>query len=186
MNRPAPRVEDQASAPARFTAGEFLRMAELGAFEDMKVELDHGEILRMNPPYAPHGTLVARVIGALSEAARGSDLTVSGEAGILMGGDTVLAFDAALVRGTIPDGRFAPHQLSLIVDVSDTSIERDLGAKAREYGAAGIGLYWVVDIKAQAIHVFTGPTPEGYRDREVVRFGEPLNLPEGLGTLILD
>ena len=186
MNRLAHRIEDQASAPARFTAEEFLRMAERGAFDDMKVELDHGEILRMNPPYAPHGTMLARVIGALMKAARGSDLTVSGEAGILIADDTVYAFDAGLVRGDIPAGRFAPDQLCLIVEVADTSLERDLGAKAREYAAAGIETYWVVDVKARVIHVFTGPSSGEYRTRGVVRFGEPLELPEGLGTIVLE
>jgi Uma2 family endonuclease len=140
MNRPAPSARFERPAPARFSAEEFVRMADLGAFEEMKVELEHGEIVRMNPPCAPHGAAVARIIGALVAATAGSRLTVSGEAAVVLADDTVFAFDAALVRGAIPDGRYAPDALALVVEISATSLDRDLGTKLSEYSRAGIPL----------------------------------------------
>ncbi len=61
-----------AFAPARFTADEFLRMAKLGAFDDMKVELVHGEIIRMTLPNNPHASVQARIIGKLFVATDGA------------------------------------------------------------------------------------------------------------------
>jgi len=161
-------------------------MADRGAFDDMKVELEHGEIVRMNPPYAPHGAAVARVIMALGQAVGGSGVTVSGEAGIVLSDDTVFAFDVALVRGAVPDGRYRPEAIALVIEIAASSVDRDLGAKLSEYARAGIPIYWVVDVDAKVTHVMAGPGDEGYARRDVVRFGEPLALPEGLGAIVLD
>jgi Uma2 family endonuclease len=160
-------------------------MADLGAFDEMKVELDHGEIVRLNPPFAPHGAAVAQIIVALSRAIQGSGLTLTGEAAIRLSGETVYAFDAALIRGIAPLGEYEPHQLTLLVEVADTSLNRDLGRKSDEYAHAGIPHYWVVDVNARVTHVMGAPGEDGYDKRDVVRFGEPLELPDGLGTITL-
>jgi Uma2 family endonuclease len=186
MNRLSDPLRFEAPEPARFSAAEFLRMAELGAFDDMKVELDHGEIIRMNPPYGPHGAAVADIIVALAAAVRGSGQRVTGEAAILLSDETVYAFDAAVVRGEVQNRPYEPHELLLAVEVAHTSLSRDLGRKSAEYARAGIPNYWVVDVRARAVHVMSEPAADkGYAQPRVVRFGEPLELPEGLGTIIL-
>jgi Uma2 family endonuclease len=185
VNRPTGSLRFDSPAPARFSADEFLRMVDLGAFDEMKVELDDGEIVRMNPPYAPHGTAVAEVIVALATRIEGSGLRLSGEAGVVLADDTVFAFDAALVRGEVPEGRYRPDQLRLVVEVSDTSLDRDLGRKLREYARADVPLYWVVDVNARVTHVMSAPGENGFAVRDVVRFGESLELPDGLGSVVL-
>ncbi len=147
---------DPAFGPARFTADEFLRMAELGAFDDMKVELSHGEIIRMTPPNNPHGSIQARVIGKLFEITKGSR-GLRGDVGIRLSDDTVRAFDAALVQASADGGVLEPGQVHLAVEVADTSLEHDLGAKARDYAGAGLPLYWVVDVSALVVHVMSEP-----------------------------
>jgi Uma2 family endonuclease len=161
-------------------------MAELGAFDDMKVELDWGQIIRMTPPNAPHGAVVARVIVALAAALRETDYTVTGEAAVVLPNDSVFAFDAAVTSGSLPDGPYRPDGLHLAVEVAATSLDRDLGRKAAAYAEAGIAVYWVVDVNARVTHVMSVPGDGRYAAREVVRFGEPLTLPQGLGTIVLD
>lgn len=186
MNRPNEIFQHEGAAPARFTAAEFLRMADLGAFDDMKVELDHGELVRMNPPHSGHGMAQANVIAALARSVSDPDLVICGEVGIVLGSDTVRAFDAALVRGPLdPAGLIEPGQVLVGVEVSESTLERDLGEKLRDYATARIGLYWVIDVKARVVHVMTEPEGETYRQRAAVRFGEPLALPGG-GTITLD
>ncbi|MDQ8755060.1 Uma2 family endonuclease [Sphingosinicella sp. LHD-64] len=185
MNRPRERFHHDGTAPARFTTAEFLRMADLGAFEDMTVELDHGELVRMNPPHGGHGAMQAQVIAVLSQGMTGSGLTLSGEVGIMLGTDTVRAVDAALVAGAIEEtGLLQPEQVRLAIEISDSTLDRDLGEKLRDYAAAGIAHYWVVDVKARVVHVMAAPGGEAYDERTVVRFGEPLALPGG-GTVVL-
>jgi Uma2 family endonuclease len=186
MNRSAASLRPEGSAPARFTAAEFLRMAELGAFDDMKVELDHGEIVRMNPPHTPHAVGQALTLRALFDAVRRDDLLAVGEITIVLGDDTVRAFDAALITADALRRKvLAPEHVILGIEVSDSTLDRDLGEKLRDYAAAGIRDYWVVDAKARAVHVMSGPAGEGYEKAEIVRFGEPLELPGGLGTVVL-
>jgi Uma2 family endonuclease len=185
MNRPGELFRHEGAAPARFTAAEFLRMADLGAFDDMKVELDHGELVRMNPPHGGHGMMQASVIAALARGVSDPSLVVCGEVGVALGPDTVRAFDAALVRGPLdPTGLITPGQIVIGVEISESTLERDLGEKLRDYAAAGTALYWVVDVQARVVHVMTGPNGETYDRRAVVRFGEPLALPDG-GTITL-
>ena len=187
MNRPGPGFAVEGSAPARFTAAEFLRMADLGAFEDMKVELDHGELVRMNPPHTAHGIGQARITFALAEALRGTAVTVTGEVTIVLDADTVRAFDAALVApGALKEEVLRPEHVLLGVEVADTSLAQDLGRKQRDYARAGIPIYWVADVNARVVHVMSNPVRGEYGRREVLRFGEPLELPDGLGTIVLD
>jgi len=186
MNRPTPRLHNQASAPARFTAAEFLRMADLGAFDDMKVELDHGELVRMNPPYTAHAIAQAQTLRELFRAIQSDKVAVVPEITVLLGPDTVRAFDAALIApAALKDKVLKPDHVILGIEVSESTLDRDLGEKLRDYASAGIGHYWVVDPKARAVHVMSEPADESYRNQEIIRFGEPLELPDGLGAIVL-
>jgi Uma2 family endonuclease len=187
MNRQSQLVITEGAAPARFTAAEFLHMAELGAFDGMKVELDHGEIIRMTPPHTPHGLGQGRVIGRLAAVLEGSEVALTGEVTILLGEDTVRALDAAVIAKTALDEEvLRPEHVLLGVEVSDTTLEQDLGRKLRDYAAAGIPVYWVVDVNARVVHVMSDPVEGGYSRREVVRFGEPLSVPGAGAEIILD
>lgn len=162
-------------------------MAELGAFDDIKVELDHGEIVRMNPPHNDHAFTLGTLMRALFGAVQIGDLIVVPEITVVLPDETVRAFDAAIVRSAATaDKLLAPEHVLLAVEISDTTLHYDLGVKLRDYAAAGIPNYWVVDVKSRAVHVMAGAEGEVYRDAHIVRFGEPLALPEGLGTIVLD
>lgn len=162
-------------------------MADLGAFADMKVELDHGQIVRMTPPYTDHAVTQALTLRALFEAVRSEHVTVVPEIGILLGDDTVRAFDAAVItKAALGSKILKPEHVVLGIEISGTTLDRDLGEKLRDYALAEIADYWVVDLKARAVHKMSQPTGGGYEKRAVVRFGEPLELPEGLGTIVLD
>ena len=80
-----------------------------------------------------------------------------------------------------------PGDIVLLIEVSDTTLDHDLGAKAKLYARAGIAEYWVVDLKARRIHQHREPQPEGYASLRVVGSGEvlsPLARPES--TLTVD
>ncbi len=186
MNEPLPAVRFGSPASARFTAAEFMRMAELGAFDDIKVELDHGEIVRMNPPHNDHAFTLGLVMRSLFEAVRSGDILAVPEITVLLPDETVRAFDAALVRDAARKEKLlAPRHVVLGIEVADTSLEYDLGPKLRDYAAAGIAHYWVVDVQGKAVRAMWGPREDGYAKTAIVRFGEPLELPEGLGTITI-
>ena len=65
-------------------------------------------------------------------------------------------------------GRPTPAHVSLVAEVSDTSLSFDLKVKARLYARAGIAEYWVVDLNARRVIVHR--RPEGGRYLDVVAY----------------
>jgi Uma2 family endonuclease len=162
-------------------------MADLGAFEDMRVELDHGEIVRMNPPYNDHAFTLGAVMGKLFQAVQAPEWSVVPEITIHLPDETVRVFDAAVVRQRSKAGRvLAAGDVLLAIEASDTTLNYDLGPKLRDYATAAIPHYWVIDIQARVVHVMSDPAGDRYASRSTVGFGEPLGLPEGLGTIVID
>lgn len=173
MNLPVRLAPD---TRARFTAAEFLRMGEAGAFEGMKVELVAGELERMNPPMSPHAASQASILIRLARVA--DETLVRGEVGIALTNDTVVACDAALLVAPVTEHRLLrPADLRLVVEVSETTQARDLSLKRLLYAAAGIPTYWVVDGARSVVHIHAEPVDGDYADIRTVRFGAPLPVP---------
>lgn len=71
----------------------------------------------------------------------------------------------------------------LVVEVADSSVERDSGEKAALYAQAGITDYWVSLVNTHQLVVHRGPTENGYAS--VVRLTEtdtitPLAAPDSV------
>lgn len=170
---------------ARFTTAEFLRMIEADAFEDWKVELIEGELQRMPPPGNDHSRRVVDVVAGLLGVA--PKPLVRAETGIDLGNDTVVGCDAALLREAIVGrGMMRPENIVLAVEIAETTRDRDLGMKRRKYAAAGIPNYWVVDADRSAVHIHAEPLNGDYAEIHTIRFGEPLPVPGGDATIMLD
>jgi Uma2 family endonuclease len=90
--------------------------------------------------------------------------------------------DVAVVRGTIRDylnGRAKAEDLSLVVEVADSSAGFDTYAKLSAYAGAAIPVYWIVYLKAARIIVFGDPSgpaeSPSYRSR--IEFGPGEDVP---------
>lgn len=55
-----------------------------------------------------------------------------------------------------------PAEVYLILEVADSSLGRDLNAKAAQYARFGVAEYWVVDIGARVTHVHRAPWNGSY------------------------
>jgi hypothetical protein len=72
--------------------------------------------------------------------------------------------DVMVLQGQILDYPDHPQgeAISLLVEVSDSSLERDQTWKKRVYAEAEIPVYWIVNLPDQQIEVYSdpsGPTP---------------------------
>ncbi|HEX8555516.1 MAG TPA: Uma2 family endonuclease [Sphingomonas sp.] len=182
MNRPA-HVASHAPF-AGFTATEFLRVVDSGALGDCRVELVQGEIVKMMPSYLAHGEANMRVGASLLPLFAGT-ARVAVDLMIVTGVDTIRAVDLAVVRPDAPSDRpVSPADVILAIEIAASSLAQDLGAKLVDYAAAGIATYWVVDLESQVVHAMRSPEGDTYRNRQVVRFGEPLQVP-GTGASIV-
>lgn len=65
-------------------------------------------------------------------------------------------------NGDYTETRPTADDAILVVEVADTSLDYDLGEKARLYAAAGIRDYWVVDCQNRRVIVHRQPSEAGY------------------------
>jgi hypothetical protein len=82
--------------------------------------------------------------------------------------------DGAVVRGRIEDYAAAhptPADVAMVIEVADSSLERDRGIKLRGYARAGIAIYWIVNLVDRQVEVYSDPDVAAqpwpnYRKRE--------------------
>jgi Uma2 family endonuclease len=73
-----------------------------------------------------------------------------------------------------------PSHLSLVIEVSDSTLKRDRITKLRSYARAGIVCYWIINLIDRQIEVHTQPDAKAevpaYRDRQVFKPGDSVPL----------
>lgn len=164
--------------PAKLKVGDFLLLDRAGAFSSYaKTELIGGTIVVMNAQHRPHarskGLLFRRLEDALIAA--GSALEVLVEASVEMPPIDMPEPDLVVTSEPEGDGPVPLASVALLVEVSDTTVATDLGAKAQLYAASGVPEYWVVDLPARAVHQFWEPGAEGYAKKHSVPLGQRLD-----------
>ncbi len=160
-------------------------MCEVGAFDDIKVELVNGELERMPPPGNEHGRRQMMVGIRLSRII--AEELLRGEVGIDLGKDTVLGCDAAILVAPVSGNRILrPEEVALAVEAAETTAARDMGMKRLKYADAGIAHYWVIDGARSVVHVWSEPLNGDYAQVGIVRFGEPLAVPGTDQTIVID
>jgi len=87
--------------------------------------------------------------------------------------------DISVTRGdttTLLDRHPGPDEVGLLVEVADTSLDRDRTWKKRIYAAAAIPAYWIVNLVERQVEVFTEPSGPGdrpdYETRQVFLPGD--------------
>jgi len=155
--------------------------------EDDRVELLDGQIVEMTPIGGRHSACVYRLSNLLSRR-MGANTGVSTQNPVVLAERWEPQPDLAVLRrppgasgAWLPEAR----DVLLVIEVADTSLERDRDLKIPRYAAAGIPEAWLVDLDGDAIKVCREPGPEGYRDVGTVTRGatlRPLLLPEAAIT----
>jgi len=95
--------------------------------------------------------------------------------------------DAAIVRGAprdYVDRLPAAGDVSCVIEVAHSSLERDREDKLPSYAAAGIGQYVIINLQNMTVEVYEQPDAAGgqYRKRVTLERGErlELKLPDGV------
>jgi len=94
--------------------------------------------------------------------------------------------DGSIVRGTDDDYRDGPPgsaNVTCAIEVSDSSLERDLGVKLRLYASAGIEQYVVVDLVHDVVLDHRQPRGDGYGEVITLRAGEVVHLRTTTGAV---
>ncbi len=184
VDRPFP---ESAAPPAGFprqapiTLAMYDRMIAAGVFdpaEAHRVELIGGELHMMSPIGDRHADAVDWLVRWSTLAIDRQSLLVRVQNPLsIPGSESAPQPDMAWVTlRRYADRRPLPEEVSLLVEVADTSLEFDTTAKASLYAAAGIADYWVVDLVSRAVIVFREPRSGGYESRSTHR-GDQLVRP---------
>jgi Uma2 family endonuclease len=150
-------------AVMRFSVARYHDMIRAGLLttED-HVELLEGLLINKMPK-SPRHRMVTKLVRSALEAITPSGWYVDSQEPITLG-ESEPEPDAVVVRGETRDffdRHPEPKDLALVVEVSDSTLDRDRGLKRRMYARAGITAYWIVNLVDNQVEVHTAPAGEG-------------------------
>jgi Uma2 family endonuclease len=163
----------------RISVADYERMITAGILtEDHKVELIRGEILAKMAIGDPHIAAVNRLNYLFGDAARGlAQVSVQNP---IMLADSEPEPDVCLLRPKADfyaSGKPRPADALLVIEVADSSLERDRDVKGPLYAENGVSEYWIVNVIDRCIEVYRRPRPDGtYGDVRTLRPGDMIDV----------
>jgi Uma2 family endonuclease len=162
----------------RFTVDEYHRMSEAGVLgEDDRVELLEGWVVPKVPQSPLHAAAIGLVQERLGQALpAGFHIRVQSP---LTTADSEPEPDLAVVSGgsaRYRDHHPGPGEVLLVVEIADSSLERDRRIKAELYARAGFPVYWLLNLVNSTLELHGLPSSDGYRRREVLAESEAAPL----------
>jgi len=151
----------------RFTVDEFERIAD--SLDDDQVELIDGYVLGRGEMKPSH-VLATELLKVRIQPMLPSDRFVREDKPVRIPDFDEPRPNIAIVRGdprVYAHRRPGPQDVSLLVEVSDSTLSRDRGEKWVNYARSGIPVYWIVNLVDRQVEVYTDPTAIGYGSRVV-------------------
>jgi Uma2 family endonuclease len=175
----------------RFSVDEYHRMIQSGILtENDHVQLVAGWIVEM-PAIGPEHCTSTSLVGRAIDASLPAGWIVRRQDPITLATGEPEP-DVVIARGSIRDysrRHPGPGDIALVVEVADATLNFDRVEKVKEYAAAGIPEYWIVNLVDRQIEVHRHPqaaaTGPEYRFREVLTSSAKIKL-EIEGNLIGD
>jgi Uma2 family endonuclease len=175
-----PPIQDE--APARFSVEEFMQLVNSDALDGAgKLELVDGVIVRVSPASSTHMRLQRSIFRSLDQIF-GDGLggrIAQFELSLRLGEATLRDADVGVLKIFEPGNDFPDlATVLLVVEIAQTTLEKDLNAKRLDYAGAAIPHYWVVDAVGRRVHVMSMPLNGDYAERRLFAFGDLIPVPE--------
>jgi Uma2 family endonuclease len=143
----------------RFNVEQYHQMIHLGILSDGDpVELLEGWLIYKMPKNPPHRVTTKLTLKAL-ETIVPQGWYIDTQESITLE-DSEPEPDVVIVRGDTRDyldRHPGASDIALIIEVADSTLERDRTIKQRLYARAGIPIYWIINLPEQQIEVYTEP-----------------------------
>jgi Uma2 family endonuclease len=160
---PSGSILNQAAIPTdpiwRFSVEQYHAMIQGSILtDDDPVELLEGWLVPKMPKNPPHRVATRLVREALEQVLPEGWYVDSQEPITLL--DSEPEPDVIVVRGNTRqylDRHPGPQDLALVIEVADTTLQRDRTLKKRTYARAGIPVYWIINLPERQIEVHTMP-----------------------------
>lgn len=157
-------IEKTAARPAdliwRLSVDQYHEMIRTGILtEDDPVELLEGWLVYKMPKSPPHRVTTRLIQKALERIVPAGWYVDAQE--LVTTQDSEPEPDVVVVRGDTRqylDRHPGPQDLALVVEVADTSLQRDRASKKQIYARAEIPVYWIVNLVERQFEVYTDPS----------------------------
>lgn len=144
----------------RLSVQQYHQMIESGILtKNDPVELLEGWIVYKMPKNPPHRVATKLTRNTL-ESIVPPGWYVDGQEPITLE-DSEPEPDVVVIRGDTRDyldRHPSASDVAFIVEIADTTLERDRTFKKRLYARAGIPIYWILNLTEQQLEVYTNPT----------------------------
>ena len=153
---PSPVIKPEEPRARRFTRDEYYRMADIGLFEDRRVELIDGEIIEMPAQRNDHAVAIELGSDALRRVF-GAGYRVRVQLPFHARDGSAPEPDFAVIQGSPRDSKDHPQNALLIVEVADTTLIYDRVRKSPLYAMSGVQEYWIVNLVEGLLEVRRNP-----------------------------
>ena len=177
---PAPSAPDP--GPRRLTIEEFERIPDDLFPESERAELIDGLIYTRMGGNDPHYFTLLYALRTVQALFAPEYLVVPQMPTRFVGGSKVEP-DIMVLKGRVEDyegRRVKPSEdVTLLVEVSDSTLLRDQTLKAELYAKQGVPEYWIVNLPSRTLEVRRLPRPEGYAEIRIYAEGESVSMNGG-------
>jgi Uma2 family endonuclease len=179
-------VEVEVEQLHRLSSDEYHRLVEAGVFdEDARIELIDGLLARMSPKTRAHEDAVAWLARWLMLAVDPQRHEVRVASPLTLAEGSEPEPDLAVIAHGVPRP-YHPASAALVIEVSASSLQRDLRHKPGLYARARVDEYWVVDLDGRRVIAHRAPHHDGYAETvEVQADGRLAATSVGLPVLIV-
>lgn len=161
----------------RFSREDYHLLEKVGLLtEDSPVELINGEIIEMSPINSLHAGTVKRLLRFLSNALTDQYL-IGAQDPIDLGEYSEPEPDLSILKyreDTYINSHPGATDILLLIEVADSSLEKDRTVKLPLYAQADIPETWIVNLKDKQIEVYGGPKDGTYHKQSIYQMGDIL------------
>lgn len=139
---------------------EYDALVTSGLLADARVELLLGALVNGSPQGPLHADVVQRLAERLiRELPAGASTRV--QSPLALSDDSEPEPDIAVVPAADYSAAH-PHRALLVIEVADTTLQKDRGIKTALYATAGIDEYWLVNLTERVVEVHRRPSAGRY------------------------
>lgn len=153
---------------------EYDRLVDAGVFNDERVELLYGTVVEMSPQGAARSAVIW-ALDRLLQRALGDRAHVRAQFPLAASDGSEPEPDVAVV----PPGDYFhghPSEAYLVIEVADSSLQKDRTIKARLYAEMAVPDYWIVNLLDGVIEIHSEPSGGAYQQVATRGAGDALRV----------
>jgi len=155
----------------KFSVQDLILMEQAGVFsQDSRIELLEGEIIDMSPILPSHAICVNNLTRLFIQNTN-EEFIVSIQNPLHVSDFTMLEPDLVIAHSSeklLKNELIKPTDTELVIEVSDTTYQKDKIRKLNLYAEAGVKEYWIVNLQEKQIEVHKKPQKKQYTSIRLV------------------